>query len=176
MRINDNASVRALPDIAAEVRYTRAGALDCVGMDMVETPVLIVDADGVATRSPARVAAYVNLTRPEARGIHMSRLYLHVDRMLSAEPLTPCSLRRLLRGFLDSHAELSNRAFVRIVFEHLVRRPALASEHGGWRAYPVQISACMEDGGEFSLELVVTVMYSSTCWMRLTASSQNIRF
>lgn len=162
MRINDNIALRTLPDIATEAQPGQVGALDWVGMDAIEAPVLIAGADGTVSCSPARVTAYVNLARPEVRGIHMSRLYLHVDKSLSAEPLTPCSMRRLLREFLDSHAELSSRAFMRIAFEHLVRRPALASEYSGWRAYPVEITARM-DGGEFALELAVSVIYSSTC-------------
>jgi GTP cyclohydrolase I len=92
----------------------------------------------------------------------MSRLYLHVDKSLAAEPLTPCSIRRLLREFLDSHAQLSDRAMVRIEFDHLVRRAALKSDHGGWKSYPVTIVGMM-DQGHFSLELGCEVVYSSTC-------------
>ena len=92
----------------------------------------------------------------------MSRLYLHVDKALAAEPLTPCSIRRVLRDFLESHADLSDRAMVRIAFDQLLRRPALKSEHSGWKAYPVWISGLMEKS-QFSLELGCEVMYSSTC-------------
>ena len=92
----------------------------------------------------------------------MSRLYLHLDRHLSSETLTPCTLRRVLRDFLESHAALSTRAEVRITFDHLIRRAALASEHSGWRAYPVEIEASLH-GGDFSAELSVSVQYSSTC-------------
>jgi GTP cyclohydrolase I len=117
---------------------------------------------GQGLTAAARVAAYVNLNQPGVRGIHMSRLYLHVDRSLAAEPLTPCSIRRLLRDFLDSHAQLSDRAMVRIEFDHLVRRAALKSDHGGWKSYPVTIVGTMEKG-HFSLELGCEVVYSSTC-------------
>jgi GTP cyclohydrolase I len=92
----------------------------------------------------------------------MSRLYLHLDRHLSAETLTPCTLRRVLRDFLDSHADLSTHAEVQIRFEHLVRRPALASANSGWRAYPVEIGARLDASG-FAAELAVRVQYSSTC-------------
>lgn len=157
MRPSDN-SARAMPDVASEPARD-AAALDWVGMDEVALPVLL---EGAAARIVARVDAAVDLRRAEARGIHMSRLYLHVDRMLAAEPLSPCSLRRLLREFLESHAELSQRARVRIRFEHLLRRPALASGHSGWRAYPVEIVATMQRG-EFALELALELAYSSTC-------------
>ena len=157
----DNAA-RVMPDIAAEARPDQAGALDWVGMGEIEIPVALAGDDGATLSSGARVNAFVNLNRPEARGIHMSRLYLHVDRALSSEPLTPCALRRLLRDFLDSHEGLSDRAMISIAFEHLLRRPALASDNSGWRAYPVRLTAVMERG-HFAVELAVDVTYSSTC-------------
>ena len=154
--------LRAMPDVAGQTEFGPAGRLDRVGMDDIQMPVLIAQPDGSSQRVSARVAAFVDLDDAHARGIHMSRLYLHLDRHLSSEPLTPCALRRVLRDFLDSHAELSTRAELRIRFDHLVRRPALASAHSGWRAYPVEIGATL-DGEGFVAELGVEVQYSSTC-------------
>jgi len=161
MRQLDSAA-RALPDIAKEDRPDVAGALDWVGMGEIELPVSLVNPDGRTVQSAARITAYVNLTQPDVRGIHMSRLYLHVDKHLGSEALTPCTLRRLLKDFLESHADLSDRAMVRIAFDHLVRRPALISDNSGWKSYPVEITALM-DKGQFTLELGVEVVYSSTC-------------
>ena len=161
MQQNEN-SVRAMPDIAKEAGPTVAGTLDWVGMDEIDVPIRLASDDGASVQSAARVAAYVNLIQPDVRGIHMSRLYVHVDKALSAEPLTPCSIRRLLRDFLESHAELSDRAMVRIAFDHLLRRPALKSDHSGWKSYPVCITGIMEKG-QFALELRCEVVYSSTC-------------
>lgn len=152
----------AMPDVASEPRPELAGALDWVGMDGIEMAVLVGAAAEPVQRVPARVSAQVNLHRADVRGIHMSRLYLHLDRHLSGEPLTPASLRRLLRDFLDSHAELSDRARVRVRYEHLVRRAALASGHAGWRAYPVWIAARLDASG-FVAEIGFEVQYSSTC-------------
>ncbi len=159
---HDDNSARSMPDIANSGAVAVAGTLDWVGMDEIDVPVRLPAQDGVAVQSAARVAAFVNLKCPEVRGIHMSRLYLHVDAALSCEPLTPCSIRRLLREFLDSHAQLSDRAMVRIAFDHLIRRPALKSDNSGWKAYPVVITASM-DQGQFCLELGCKVVYSSTC-------------
>ncbi|UXI70667.1 GTP cyclohydrolase FolE2 [Tahibacter amnicola] len=151
-----------MPDVAQDARPHVAGALDWVGMGEIHVPVSLSLADGRSVQSGARVTAYVNLAKPDVRGIHMSRLYLHVDRSLSTEPLTPCSLRRLLKDFLDSHAELSDRAMVRIAFDYLIRRPALVSDNSGWKSYPIVLTALM-DRGQFSLELGCEVVYSSTC-------------
>jgi GTP cyclohydrolase IB len=161
MHPNDSV-VRAMPDVANEARPSVAGRLDWVGMSDIDVPVTLLRADGQSVQSPARVSAYVNLRQPDVRGIHMSRLYLHVDRALSAEPLTPCAIRRLLRDFLDSHADLSDRAKVRIGFDHLIRRPALKSDNSGWKSYPITVTGVM-DRGHFSLELACEVVYSSTC-------------
>jgi GTP cyclohydrolase I len=149
---------RALPDVASDARPALAGRLDWVGMDNIELPVTLA---GYAT-SAARVSAKVNLADPEARGIHMSRLYLHLDRALSDEPLSACMLRRLLKDFLDSHAGLSDRAQLRIDFSLMLRRPALVSDNSGWKSYPAHVLATMV-GGRFDLEIGVEVAYSSTC-------------
>jgi GTP cyclohydrolase IB len=153
---------RVMPDIANEARPAVAGLLDWVGMGEIELPVSLIDAQGALLTSGARVNAFVNLNRPDVRGIHMSRLYLHVDKAMAAEALSPCSLRRLLKDFLDSHADLSDRAMVQINFNYLVRRPALVSDNTGWKSYPVSVTALL-DRGHFSLELGVQADYSSTC-------------
>jgi GTP cyclohydrolase I len=153
---------RVMPDIANEARSALAGQLAWVGMAGIDAPILIADADGQLARFGARVDASVNLSRPDVRGIHMSRLYLHVERALAAEPVSPCSLRRLLKDFLDSHAGLSDRAMVALRFDYLVRRPALVSDNTGWKSYPVTVRAQL-DRGQFTLELGVEVAYSSTC-------------
>ncbi len=155
-------ALRAMPDVAKEAEPAFAGALDWVGMGDIEVPVTLAQADGRSVQSAARVSAFVNLKQPDVRGIHMSRLYVHVDKALSDEPLTPCAIRRMLRDFLDSHAELSDRAMVRIAFDHLVRRAALKSENSGWKSYPLSITGLM-DKGQFSLEVGCEVVYSSTC-------------
>ena len=153
---------RVMPDVANEARPAAAGTLDWVGMGAIELPVRFLDADGEVHASGARVDAFVNLTRSDVRGIHMSRLYLLVDRAFAAEPLSPCSLRRLLKDFLDSHAGLSDRGMLTLNFDYLVRRPALVSDNTGWKSYPESVTALLEQG-RFSLEVGVRATYSSTC-------------
>ncbi|MDT8408829.1 MAG: GTP cyclohydrolase FolE2 [Wenzhouxiangellaceae bacterium] len=151
-----------MPDIASQPHRQLAGKLDWVGMNHIEVPVRLTAPGGEMVQTPARVSAFVNLTDPDARGIHMSRLYLHLDRALAEHTLTPMALRHLLRDFLDSHADLSTRALVRIDFEYQVRRKALASDNSGWRGYPFSIIASLE-GRQFGLELAFEATYSSTC-------------
>jgi GTP cyclohydrolase IB len=154
--------LRDMPDIANEARPEVAGKLDWVGMNEIEMPVRIEDDAGGLIQSTALVTAYVNLVDPEVRGIHMSRLYLHLDQGFDARPLNPCTLRQLLRSFLDSHQGLSDRALIRVDFDYVTRRPALQSDNEGWRRYPVSMIGILE-GNEFSLEMGLEILYSSTC-------------
>ena len=166
--------VREMPDIAADMAAEVAGNLDWVGMNDIEMPVRIEDDAGNLIQSTALVTAYVNMTDPGVRGIHMSRLYLHLDQILSERPLSPCTLRQLLRSFLESHADLSDRALIRIDFDYVTRRPALASDNVGWRRYPVSMIGVLADG-EFSLEMGLEVLYSSTCPCSAALSRQLIQ-
>jgi len=94
--------------------------------------------------------------------------------VLSAQPLTVDTLQQLLRGFLESHKDLSDRACLSVKFEQLVRRPALRSDNSGWRSYPVTIEASLT-GDSFLLELGTEVVYSSTCPASAALSRQLIQ-
>lgn len=154
--------LRDMPDIANEAKASVSGKLEWVGMNDIEMPVRIEDDQGNMIQSTARVTAYVNLVDPDARGIHMSRLYLHLDQAFSERALTPSALRQMLVAFLDSHEGLSDRALVRIDFDYVIRRKALESDNVGWRRYPVSMIGILE-GQDFSLEMGLEVLYSSTC-------------
>ena len=144
-----------LPDVAAQSSQ-QAIALEWVGMCGIASPVLI---DG--QRLSAKIDAGVNLVDATARGIHMSRLYLALDQ-LETENLTPALLKQLLQCFLDSHEGLSNKAYVRIHSDVLLKRPALVSPLAGWKSYPVSVEASLKKG-MFHVELKILVSYSSTC-------------
>ncbi len=158
MRTDD--AVSPLPDTASELASTRLAGLDWVGMDAIDLPIRIGDGDA-EVRVPARVSAEVDLVESVARGIHMSRLYLALDAAV-VEPLSPRMLHALLDEFLASHAGLSTCARVRFAFDHFLRRPALASEHSGWRRYPVVLTALTERDA-LAIEIAFDVVYSSTC-------------
>ncbi|WP_315808578.1 GTP cyclohydrolase FolE2 [Pseudomonas sp. C9-3] len=144
-----------LPDIACQ--STRLPIpLDWVGMQGIAVPLRIAG---------ERVAAYadagVSLDEADARGIHMSRLYLALEALAETE-LSPMLLRDLLRQFLRSHAQLSRRANLLLRFDLMLQRSALVSPLSGWKRYPCEIHAQLEDDA-LQLELRVALPYSSTC-------------
>ena len=144
-----------LPDICTQASHTSL-PLEWVGMHGIALPIVF---DG--QRLSAKADAGVSLDKGDARGIHMSRLYLALE-ILECENLTPGLLRRLLQSFLDSHDGLSKNAYVKIRAELLLRRPALISPLSGWKSYSVCVNASMKND-MFHVELGIEVLYSSTC-------------
>ncbi|WP_025131561.1 GTP cyclohydrolase FolE2 [Pseudomonas sp. PH1b] len=156
-----------LPDIAAQ-SSRQALPLEWVGMCGIALPVVM---DG--QRTSAKADAGVSLDDGEARGIHMSRLYLALE-LLEQENLTPALLRQVLQRFLDSHQGLARTAYLRIHLDLLLKRPALVSPLAGWKSYPLSIDARLQDG-MFHVELKIDVPYSSTCPCSAALSRQLIQ-
>lgn len=150
-----------LPDVADQ-QVPLARALDWVGMEGIALPVRVADGEGAQMQVPASIDVFVNLTRPEARGIHMSRLYLHLQEGLAREPITPAGLRRLLQEGVTSQNGLADRARLKLRYDALLLRRALESDYAGWKRYPVEIEATLVDG-HLELALSFALEYSSTC-------------
>ena len=110
----------------------------------------------------AHVDAFVNLKEAQAKGIHMSRLYLLIDELSTSNVLNYQSLVTLLDGFISSHQELSDQAKVQFSFDYHLRRKSLISGKEGWKAYPVIITGNLNQG-KLTIELTLDVPYSSTC-------------
>ncbi|WP_299659053.1 GTP cyclohydrolase FolE2 [uncultured Psychromonas sp.] len=152
----------AMPDIANSAQAQTEGALDRVGMSNIELPLMVQTDNCPAQQVSANAELFVNLGDPQAKGIHMSRLYLQLDQLSTESELTLATLTTLLEGFIESHQDLSSEAFVKIAFDYNLRRKSLISEKRGWKAYPVVIIGRLIDG-ELDIELQVDVPYSSTC-------------
>ena len=153
---------RAMPDVAHATGTPVSGVLDRVGMTGIEVPVRLRDDSGSTMLCAAKADAFVSLSDPTARGIHMSRLYLSLQAILSEEELSLTTVRHLLTAFLGSHHAISDAAEIRLSFELLVRRPALKSLNTSWRTYPVSIAGTLQNGGH-RLAIGCQVAYSSTC-------------
>ncbi|MGN6151659.1 MAG: GTP cyclohydrolase FolE2 [Lysobacteraceae bacterium] len=152
---------RLLPDVAGDAAAA-ARALDWVGMHGIALPLRLRGADGAEMQVPASVDVFVDLRDPDVRGIHMSRLYLELQRTLAGETLAPARLRRVLQACVASQAALSASARLALRYDLLLERRALASEHAGWKRYPIELEAALVDG-HLALSLGFSVEYSSTC-------------
>ena len=159
--MHKEATNAALPDVAHQAA-AHGRALDWVGMDAIALPIRVGDGQGGAMQVPASVDIAVDLRDAGARGIHMSRLYMQLQRSLASEPLGAPALRRLLEACVDSQQGLSTRARLRLRYDHLLLRPALASDNAGWKRYPVTLEAEFHDG-HLQLAMSFEVEYSSTC-------------
>ena len=152
-----------MPDVAGDAAAA-ARALDWVGMRNIALPLRVRGDDGVVMQVPASVDVLVDLRDPDARGIHMSRLYLQLQEALIEDVLTPARLRRVLQDCIESQGALSSSARLALRFDLMRKRRALASDNSGWKRYPLDIDAMLANGHlTLTLTLAFSVEYSSTC-------------
>ncbi|WP_440053966.1 GTP cyclohydrolase FolE2 [Pseudoalteromonas sp. T1lg65] len=163
-----------MPDIAHNVKALQAGTLDWVGMGNIELPLVLESKGQMQTHVTAKADAFVNLHKEDAKGIHMSRLFLALDTLSCEKTLTPQTIKAVLDEFITTHSDLSNSAKVHFQFELPLRRASLLSQKMGWKAYPVTITAMVIDG-IYTLELALDVTYSSTCPCSAALSRQLIQ-
>ncbi len=152
----------SMPDIANHTTAQTEGKLDWVGMSNIEMPLVVLSKGQPEKMVSAHIDAFVNLKEPEAKGIHMSRLYLLLDELSTNNELSFSSLASLLDGFISSHQDLSDDAQVTFSFDYHLRRKSLISGKQGWKAYPVTLSGRLNKG-ELDVEMAIDVRYSSTC-------------
>lgn len=151
-----------MPDVAHHARSPFTGTLDKVGMTAIEVPVRLRGEDGAMVLAPAKADAFVSLDDPQAKGIHMSRLYLTLHAILEEDDFSLAAMRRILQAFVSSHSGLSRSASLELAFELPLRRRALRSANSAWRIYPVTASGVLCEG-VYRFRLGLTVAYSSTC-------------
>ncbi|WP_459819063.1 GTP cyclohydrolase FolE2 [Galenea microaerophila] len=163
-----------MPDIACQPHQGPQGTLNWVGMSGIELPILIQSSNQETIRLSSQAQAYVSLDDPKSKGIHMSRLYLILDEMATAEPLSPSRLESILQAFITSHQPLSENAFVEFSFDYYERRQSLKSDNSGWKHYPAIFRGVLRKG-QFHCEVGITIPYSSTCPCSAALSRQLIQ-
>jgi len=151
-----------MPDIANHTTAQTEGKLDWVGMSNIEMPIMVASKGESERMVSAHVDAFVNLKEAQAKGIHMSRLYLLLDELSTSNILNYQSLVSLLDGFISSHNDLSDQAKVAFSFEYHLRRKSLISGKEGWKAYPITLTGHFNQG-KLAIEMAIDVRYSSTC-------------
>lgn len=157
-----NPSTLQIPDIATFEKTSLQGTLDWVGMSKIECRGTLELEKGLHLEAEMLAEAFVNLHNTEAKGIHMSRLYLALEDTLEKGPLTPKTFVDTLKKFISSHQGLSDGSYLELRFLAGLKRQALKSGLSGHRSYPVVLRGQL-DQGELKLEMGVEVTYSSTC-------------
>ncbi|PNS09806.1 GTP cyclohydrolase FolE2 [Solilutibacter silvestris] len=157
-----------MPDVAHETA-THARGLDWVGMEGIALP-LRLDGDIIA---PAIADVFVNLADANARGIHMSRLYLQLQESLANGDVSIARIGDFLQACIVSQNGLSTAARVRLRYDVLLERPALASANAGWRDYPIELEVEL-DGDGLRAAFTIELQYSSTCPASAALSRQVI--
>lgn len=151
-----------MPDIANHTTAQTEGTLDWVGMSNIEMPIMVASKGERERMVSAHIDAFVNLKEAQAKGIHMSRLYLLLDELSTSNILNYQSLVSLLDGFISSHHDLSDQAKLTFSFDYHLRRKSLISGKEGWKAYPVKLTGHLNQG-KLAIEMGIDVPYSSTC-------------
>ena len=154
--------LRNMPDVAHESRAAVSGRLDRVGMSKIEVALKIAGGDLGEVLVPALADAYVNIVDPQAKGIHMSRLFLHLHEGLRSGPLSPALVEKIAGEFLKSHSGIADTAQLNIDFQLPLNRRALVSNNVAFRHYAARISVLKSHAQNY-VEVQVVVPYSSTC-------------
>lgn len=161
----------SFPDISKDQTPTHPTALSWVGMQGIDLP-LYIQQPHAPQSIACKIDLAVNLPNGHVKGIHMSRLYQHLQQL---EQLSTSSIHQLLKNMVESHLDCDvTAAQFRCQFNLLVQHAALKTAHlSGWKAYPITLEATLQDD-EFRLGYTLDISYSSTCPCSAALSRQLI--
>ena len=101
-----------MPDIADTAPALQTGKLNWVGMSEIELPFIFESRGLTPVNVNSKASAFVNLHKEDAKGIHMSRLFLALDTLSTEQQVNPKTIAQALDKFISSHEGLSNQAKV----------------------------------------------------------------
>lgn len=160
-----------LPDITSYHSVNEPLALQWVGMEDIAVPFSIALSDGKLLPVAGKADLLVSLDQPDAKGIHMSRLYLHLNEQLANKKLDKTCLSHLLELMVSSQKGISKNAKIKLKFDVILEKSALLSNEMGYQSYPVTLSA-QRIHNEVSYVLELSIPYSSTCPCSASLSQQ----
>jgi GTP cyclohydrolase IB len=158
-----------MPDVASSSSSIINSRIDWVGMDQVVLP-MSFNGEQVLVRANV----HVNVLDPSAKGIHMSRLFLALEKNLLKKNLDVKLLRSLMTKLVDSQNGLSDAARLQLTWQQPVRRKALLSDNYGWKEYPMSVTF-VKKGEIIEGKLAVQLFYSSTCPCSAALSRQLVQ-
>lgn len=162
--------LESLPDTMKESNQGYSSALQWVGMEGIAMPMLIpADADKTA-QVTASCDVFVSLDNPDAKGIHMSRLYELINQ-LNAFELNQRHVENLLDDIIASQQGNSDNAKLVVRFSWVFNKKSLLSGGSGFQAYDVVINSELTGKG-YNTTLSIDIPYSSTCPCSASLSRQ----
>ena len=160
--------MRALPDVTSDRHSDISSTLQWVGMENIAVPIVINLQDDHVQSATAKANVYVSLDKPDAKGIHMSRLH-NVINQLATKEFNHTTAQELLDKIIHSQEGIGKDARIELTFDALLTKSSLLSNEKGFQSYPVTIRAEKKTvNGEqkseiIASELTLTIPYSSTC-------------
>ena len=130
-------------------------------MEKIGIPIKIALQDASTVSVAASADCFVSLDT-DAKGIHMSRLYLKLNEILANQTINAESLNRLIDTMLSSHKETSHQAQVKLSFALPLYKKALLSDNAGYQNYNISLTHKFEQG-HAKTQLELEIPYSSTC-------------
>ncbi len=77
-----------LPDVASTQHASQPHPIKWVGMEKIALPLIITSQSHEPMSVSSQANVFVSLDDPNAKGIHMSRLYLKLYEHLANQPLS----------------------------------------------------------------------------------------
>ena len=162
-----------LPDITLESSPDIIRTIDKVGMTNITCPIKIKINESIQI-IPANINIFINITDPTMKGIHMSRLYTTALNHFETEKFNHLSITNCLTKIIQTHPESSNKAYLEIKYDYLLKQSSLSSNLTGYRSYPI---TCIAEKNQTSTTFTqsFTITYSSTCPCSAALSRQAIQ-
>ena len=140
-----------LPDITSHSNTDFQSPLKWVGMEGIALPCKLVQPN-VDAHLNAKADIFVSLDS-DAKGIHMSRLYLLLNQLLAKQSLTSQRVSEFMNAVLASQKDLSKSVKLVLHFDLPELKPALLSDHCGYNAYPVVLTITKQQSLTINLKV-----------------------
>ena len=121
-------TVRSI-DITSTSQSTISKHLNWVGMENIAIPLRVKLKDGSAQTVTSQLDVLVSLDDQQAKGIHMSRLYLLANETLANQMVTEQRIEQLLYALVNSQQGLSLNAKLVLRFELMLEKLALKASY-----------------------------------------------
>tara|TARA_Y100001968_G_scaffold333905_1_gene400856 strand:- start:3012 stop:3932 length:921 start_codon:yes stop_codon:yes gene_type:complete len=162
-----------LPDITTESSPSILRTIDKVGMSNITCPIQLKTQNQIHV-IPANLSIFINIKDPEVKGIHMSRLYISTINHFEKHPFNQLSIGNCLKKLLETHPNSSDKAYLDINYNYLLKQSSLKSNLEGYRTYPISHKA--ETTPHTTTHTIAfTITYSSTCPCSAALSRQAIQ-